>query len=166
MPEFFFDLTEFDEFEQSLRNLVPSLMPYLREGAKDAGRYARDRAEAYTRSKGAVGVTKGFVNGWKWRMDSGSLALSGEVRNDVPYAAVVEYGRRPGRPMPPHSDVFEAWLLSKGLDPKLSFVIRRAIGRDGTKGRRILEEVMQRDRAQIFVILERAFRNGLERVWR
>jgi len=74
-----------------------------------------------------------------------------ELRNDAPYAAVIERGRRPGRPGPPLAPIF-AWVNRKlvpngQVDPKAAFAvamgIKRAIHIRGTKPRWILRDTMR-----------------------
>lgn len=65
------------------------------------------------------------------------LLVEGEVYStDTPDAkvAVVEYGRLPGRKMPPKGALL-GWMSRHGWDPRKEFVLRRAIGRDGIKGK-------------------------------
>lgn len=68
-----------------------------------------------------------------YRTGRKGLAVEGEVYSSDPNTgkvAVIEYGRRPGSKMPP-SGVLLGWMARRGVDPRLEFVIRRAIGRDG-----------------------------------
>ena len=88
----------------------------------------------------------------KMAADTGRLAaswtvvpLEGQVGhavvNPLVYAPVVELGRRPGS-RPPPSSVIARWLQRKGMSGKeakqLAFVVARAIGRRGIRGKHIL----------------------------
>jgi len=57
------------------------------------------------------------------------------VGNRAPHALVVEFGRRPGKKMPPPRDVRD-WLLAKGMpaDSRNVYLISKKIVRDGIKG--------------------------------
>lgn len=50
------------------------------------------------------------------------------------YAEVMELGRRAGA-KPPPQQALVGWMSRHGMDPKLAFVLARAIGRRGIKGR-------------------------------
>ena len=69
-----------------------------------------------------------------------------ELRNDAPYAGVIEYGRRPGKPGPPLTPILE-WVERKlELPPGAAWVvaktIRDRIHEKGTKPRFILRKVV------------------------
>jgi len=50
----------------------------------------------------------------------------------------VDEGRKPGGKMPPEAPI-RRWLKQKGIDPKLSFVIRRSIAEKGIKATNIFK---------------------------
>lgn len=84
----------------------------------------------------------GYTRGWKAAPTERGVA----VLNDVGYAPVIEYGRRPGARMPPPR-VLRKWVKDKlGVSDKeaagVAFVVARAISRDGVPGKRILEKNM------------------------
>jgi hypothetical protein len=56
------------------------------------------------------------------------------VRTPMRLAYVFEYGRRPGAPAPPVR-ALEGWAASHGVPREVLFVVARAIGRRGQKGR-------------------------------
>lgn len=56
--------------------------------------------------------------------------VQGVVGSNQPHAAPNEFGRAAGRAMPPPGVILE-WMRRRGIDPRLEFVIRRAIGRRG-----------------------------------
>lgn len=64
----------------------------------------------------------------------------------------IEFGRRAGAKMPPEG-ALDDWYSAKGIDPKLDFVIRRAIARKGIKPTPITEFVLD------------AVRDDLERLY-
>lgn len=74
-------------------------------------------------------------------------ATGPELRNDTPYAAVIEWGRRPNRPGPPVSPIRE-WVRRKlGLEgaelERVAWKIREAIHRKGTRPRFIMTRVQK-----------------------
>lgn len=72
-----------------------------------------------------------------YRTTRRGLLVEGEVyATDTPdgKVAVIEYGRLPGRKMPP-SGVLLGWMSRHGWDPRKEFVLRRAIGEHGIKGK-------------------------------
>ena len=90
---------------------------------------------------GAVNTGR-FLGAWR----SHAIAGGAEVRNDAPYAAIIEGGRRAGAAMPPRH-VMVAWAQRRlGLSVKeakrIAFVLARAIARRGLKPRKILENAI------------------------
>lgn len=73
-------------------------------------------------------------------------SMSAKVAPRKSYAWPVEKGRLPGR-MPP-SDVIADWLRRHGSDPRLGFVVARAIGRRGTKGLHYMENALKAGRSK------------------
>lgn len=67
----------------------------------------------------------------------------GTVGTNVPYAPVVEYGRRPGAAMPPAGSLLR-WMKSKQIDPQYEFVIRRAIARRGIPARNMFRNAFEK----------------------
>lgn len=65
--------------------------------------------------------------------------LMARVRAVGPDAATWEIGRKPGAKMPPtrgpKAAGFLNWMTSRGIDPRLKFVIARSIARRGLQGR-------------------------------
>lgn len=82
----------------------------------------------------------------------GSVAT---VRARARHAAAVSSGRRSGAKMPPRKALVE-WAKSRGIDPKLAFVLARAIAQKGIRARPFLDEAWARHRA--------AFASSLERI--
>lgn len=72
-----------------------------------------------------------------YRTTRRGLLVEGEVyATDTPdgKVAVIEYGRLPGRKMPP-SGALLGWMSRHGWDPRKEFVLRRAIAEHGIKGK-------------------------------
>lgn len=80
------------------------------------------------------------------------LLASGQIKSDGLVATVllndyifyIENGRRKGAKMPPVEPIIR-WARSRGIptDNSTIFLIRRAISRDGIKGRPIMERVLE-----------------------
>ncbi len=60
--------------------------------------------------------------------------LMARVYTPLAYAAVMEEGRRPGAKMPP-PDALRGWARRHGIPESALFVLARAIGKRGIKGR-------------------------------
>jgi len=70
---------------------------------------ARGEGLAVAKTNKLDAVDQGvYKNSWKHRR----IVDGGELRNDTPYAAVIEWGRRPNRPGPPFDPIFE-WVQRK-----------------------------------------------------
>ncbi len=91
-------------------------------------------------------------------------SLSAKVAPHKSYAWPVEKGRRPKGRMPP-SDVIGDWLRRHGSDPKLGFVVARAIGRRGTKGLHYMENALKAGRSKVGEYSRGAVRE-IEAAWR
>ena len=94
-----------------------------------------------------VGVnTLSGSNIYRDLMSSGMLSSDGLIvsvlLND--YIFYIEHGRRKGAKMPPVEPIIR-WARSRGIstDNSTIFLIRRAISRDGIKGRPIMEKVLE-----------------------
>lgn len=79
-------------------------------------------------------------------MSSGMLSPDGLIVNVFlnDYIYYIENGRRKGAKMPPVEPIVR-WARSRGIstDNSTIFLIRRAISRDGIKGRPIMERVLE-----------------------
>lgn len=74
------------------------------------------------------------------------------------YPAVMEFGRRPGAKMPPAS-ALERWAhlkLGTVEGSGVGFVIARAIGRKGIKGKRFMQKGWNMSKAQVNKFFEQA----------
>lgn len=86
-----------------------------------------------------------------WTGGSKREPFGASLRNNVPYAAVIEHGRRPKRPGPPLEPIRE-WvrvkLVGNGkVDPKdldrVAFLVRQAIHHRGTPPRHVLRDTVR-----------------------
>lgn len=94
-----------------------------------------------------VGVnTLSNSNIYRDLMSSGMLSPDGLIVNVFlnDYIFYIENGRRRGAKMPPVEPIVR-WARSRGIstDNSTIFLIRRAISRDGIKGRPIMEKVLE-----------------------
>lgn len=110
---------------------------------------------------GAVGAVNTGALARSWR--SVPNADGTRIVNLQPYWAVVEYGRRPNSTPPPRAPI-EAWLrrrlkLKPAAARSAAYVVARAIGRRGLRGRRILTHPAVT--AQIEAILHDEIRRAL-----
>jgi hypothetical protein len=89
-------------------------------------------AAAVKRTNAVDAVDQGqFKLSW----NHGAIPLGAEVRNDAPYAGVIERGRRPGRPGPPLAPIL-AWVnrkLKGEIRQNYRFAKRLALGLAGAK---------------------------------
>jgi hypothetical protein len=106
-----------------------------------------------------------YLRGWQAKDTEDGAVLF----NDVPYADIIESGRRPNRRMPP-TRVIEEWLEQKlrgrvknrgkrrAQAKSLAFVVARAIGKRGLPGKHI----MRKTKRQLDPMVRRAVREALE----
>lgn len=152
---------------KALRKKLEKLAPAVKAAGVKACRKTADwavrTAKHRSREVGAV-ASREFVDGW----DRDHSPDGAVVYNAAPHAVFVERGRRPGRPPP--IGAIARWLIVKRLVklPKaksaltpsgqaraakrrrsrlaaarsMAYVIARAIGRRGIKGRHILRGVV------------------------
>lgn len=78
------------------------------------------------------------------RIERNAGRLGYKVKAHAKYAWYVHEGRKPGK-MPP-IDAVESWAKRKGIDP---FLVARAIGRKGTKGKKFMD-IAYRERKNPF----------------
>lgn len=135
------------DFGAWLRRRLAADTEIVRAAALEA--CAWGEADAVKRTREVEAVDQGqFVLAWSHR----ALPNGAELRNDAPYAAVIERGRRPGRPGPPLEPIL-LWVNRKlvkngAVDPEaahgVALAIRNAIHIRGTKPRWILRDTMRR----------------------
>lgn len=100
-----------------------------------------------------TGVTRGSV---VTSIRGTAVSLRGTVQSAHPSALVMEHGRRPGAAPPPTGPI-AAWLSRHGADPKLAFVVARAIGRRGIKATKPFENAVKKGDGIIGAIWRRHF---------
>jgi hypothetical protein len=83
--------------------------------------------------------------------------LSARVFSTANYAVPVEVGRRKNSRMPPLEPI-RAWLRSKRKDPRLAYVVARAIARRGIKGRFFMKAAFQAVQVKLPLGLKRVER--------
>lgn len=114
--------------------------------ARDAAARGEAAAVRETDAQGLVHLGH-YKLAWRAR----PLHNGAELRNDVPYAGVIEYGRRPGRPGPPLAPILE-WVERKlvangevemGDAEWVARLIRNHIHIHGTPPRFVLRTVYQ-----------------------
>ena len=81
---------------------------------------------------------------WTTKVTKGTRGIKGIVMSPLPYAIVMEKGRKAGATAPP-TDAIRLWITrKKGLRGReadsAAFLIARSIGEKGIKGRHMLEE--------------------------
>ena len=77
--------------------------------------------------------TGAFARSVVYRTRRRGMIVEGEVYStDSPdgKVAVIEFGRLPGRKMPPRGALL-GWMARHGIEPRAEFLIRRKIARDG-----------------------------------
>jgi hypothetical protein len=99
--------------------------------------------------------------------DTGALArsiagratgLTGRVATSLVYAPVMEYGRTPGARMPPPA-ALAGWARRHGFSGRgATFVLARAIGRRGIRGRFYMQRAREKAQAAVPGLLARALR--------
>lgn len=93
------------------------------------------------------------------------VELGGTVRGvwgtNITYAETMEEGRRAGAPMPPAGALI-GWMSRHGIDPSAEFVVRRAIGRHGIKGRHFFRASLDRLRPIAVRELNAAYMRALK----
>lgn len=123
----------------------------------------RTRAADPASPGGAFGATdtNTFLRAWHVVPDGMGL----RIYNSMPYAGVIEYGRRPGSKQPPKEPI-ERWLMSRGgmtasKARATAWVVARAIGIRGLRGRHIL--TAPEATAQIVDIVETSINDEIAR---
>jgi hypothetical protein len=145
---FSIELRSEDVLIRWLGDIPLALRRYLPDGLKRGGELMVRTAQRLTEQEDAIGASRDYYEGWRFDMegvrDDGAV---GFFWNDADHAYFAEHGRAPGK-MPPESPEFLAWMDSVGIPRRASFVIRRAIGEDGTikrKGGKGFEIMAQTD---------------------
>lgn len=140
------DMAQYVEHQKALaEKFQPAIARGLRSGVARCLAYVQQKTREATPANPA-GVGSGgavdtgeFLRSWGTSCDEDSAAIF----NRAPYAGVVEGGRRPGARQPPSKPLAKWAQRRLGLSEKeaagVGFVIARAIGKRGLKGRHILD---------------------------
>jgi hypothetical protein len=148
-----------EDFERVLRERVASDLRIAERAAADAAMRGVARAVQRTNELGLVDMGA-YKSGWK--------AEGATLRNDAPYAGVIEYGRRPGRPGPPLAPIRE-WVLRKlvpegAVAPEdaegAARAIRDAIHVRGTPPKYVLRDLIPHLRADFVAAILARLRKG------
>lgn len=148
-----------DELPRELRNLGRMIG---RNAVRAMRRTAAFGRQAVLRTSASLGPARPFATGayeaaWNVR----DTKKGAQLYNPLPYAIVIEKGRKPGGKMPPVSAI-EKWLRVKGKASgdvrSTAYLIARAIAKNGTKGRHILEKTMPAIQARAKVELSKLVR--------
>lgn len=97
----------FKDLPRELRRQLKHCRDDVIKAAQDTVLAGQAHAVALTDEKDLVHMGH-YKNSWKTRR----LIDGGELRNDAPYAGVLEWGRRPKRPGPPYEPIKE-WVDRK-----------------------------------------------------
>lgn len=137
------------QFVEQTKRMAEELIPTAVDGAYLAALRGIDIMQRRTREAppaNPAGVGEGgavnlgaFLRSWK----AERLSDGARVYNISPHAPVVEHGRRQNK-KPPPSDVIARWLqrrlgMAEDEARGMAFVVARAIGKRGLKGRKISE---------------------------
>lgn len=144
-----------------LRDWPATLAQRLRADTEIARRAALEAAQRTVADAVRLTNEAGAVDQGLYKLSWTAAAVPGgaEVGNSAPYAAVIEYGRRPGRPGPPLAPIL-GWVQRKlgvkGAEAyPVAVAIQRRIHDRGTKPRRILLRSLAPLRAYFAVALRR-----------
>ena len=134
------------DLSRILRKRLRQDIRLLERAALDTAKRGETNAVLLTDQHDAVDRDT-FKNSW----DTDRISGGAELRNDAPYAGIIEYGRRPGRPGPPLQPILD-WvnrkLVPNGVvEPdeaeEAAKRIRDHIHIHGTKPRGILRETFE-----------------------
>lgn len=131
-------------FPKALRRLVKLTVKDVRAAALEAAHRGVSLTVRRTNVEDLVDLGA-YKNAWKARRLRGPEG-GAEIRNDAPYAGVIEFGRRPGRPGPPLQPILD-WVDSKlvrngSIEPEeaedVAHAIRWSIHVKGSIGHNVL----------------------------
>jgi hypothetical protein len=88
---------------------------------------------------------------------------SARVFSNLNYAVPVEYGRGRGKRMPP-PNALHGWLRRHGIPVSAAYVVARAIGRRGIKGRFFMKAAVDAINMKLPFMLKRAS-GGVAKKW-
>lgn len=133
-------------FAKRVQDLQAAALDVAHRGVAEGVRLTNEEALVHT---GA------FKRGW-------TVADGPTVRNDTPYAAVLEHGRRPNRPGPPIAPIREWVRLKLGKTgpegERIAWAIRNSIHRKGSRPRKLMFRVFQKMKPWFRAEVERRLR--------
>jgi hypothetical protein len=88
---------------------------------------------------------------------------SARIFSNLNYAVPVEYGRGRGKRMPP-PNALHGWLRRHGIPVSAAYVVARAIGRRGIKGRFFMKAAVDAINMKLPFMLKRAS-GGVAKKW-
>lgn len=132
-------ISGFARYEESLGRAMRQAV--FGKAMRTAGKLVREYMEAET-LKRQIFHRKRFARGW--RMVIGNIPSSVRIYNKMPYASVIEFGRRPNSRRPP-VDALVPWVRDKfGVRGKearsVAFLVARKIGIKGIKARPVARD--------------------------
>lgn len=147
-----------EQFERWLQRFPADVAPAVLEGLQEAGLQA---SALVVEQIDAMGLTD--TGGLRQSVNTRNIPDGIEIRVDAPYAAVVEYGRRPGARMPPIEPI-RLWAVRKlGMDPddaaEAAFGIALSIAIAGTEPKRFFAKAL----GNLKPIVQAAIRRALKR---
>jgi len=124
------------------KKLKEQFRPTMRAAMETGGRRALAQVQSLSSSQ-VRPFTGSFSMWWLGQLIDWNAY---RVWNSTPYAAPVEYGRRPGA-KPPPVRALEPWVekvlqVAPNRVRSVAFLVAKAIGRRGIKGRNILEQAL------------------------
>lgn len=110
------------------------------EAERIVARHTADGEARYTRR--ARRDTDRLRRSVTHRVDRRGAETIGRFGSPLPYAVVMEKGRRKGAPLPPPG-VLLGWMRRHGIPASAEYVLRRAIARRGIRGDRVVETTVR-----------------------
>lgn len=123
--------------------------------------------EARTRTPVNTGLLRASIGTRVVRGVSSRVLVQGEVFSgaQAPYAVFVEYGRGPGKPPPSgEGSSLRLWVHRVIGDVSRTFVIARAIGRRGIKGRFFMRDALAAIRPRVPALMQAALQRAVQRL--
>ena len=129
--------------------------------ARDGLDASEQEIAAYMKSASSHVRDRGlFQNGWRCSIQGLHLT----IYNEQHHAIFVEGGRSAGA-RPPPLEPIRGWLLRHGMDPKLAFVVARAIGQRGIKPRPISRPSLLKITAIVMKNLGKSLGSAIKRLF-
>ena len=110
--------------------------------------------------QGVFGMQGGLISTIFDEVMQHGTEISGVVGHGSKYGDVIEYGRRPGKKMPPAGAMLRWVELKTGLSGKpaqrVEFLIRRKIGKEGFPGVHMFEKTFIESQGKLTQIFDQA----------